>query len=163
MEESDKAKIKLKKSKDGDMTKRKARFSSLSTPGVKQDCSNYLVELAFLRANHGTKLTPRFWQQTKYKFRYRREIQACRKFIKKYGEPSVLYVAMHNHIITWTNYGNVEFLLQQRVEKFKRIAEAKDTSPVKSEDVISSIDLRENRIPVPKKMGLFEKLEEMSK
>lgn len=143
------------------MKKRKARFNSLSTPGTKQDCSNYLVELAFLRANHGAKLAPKFWQQSRYKFRYRREIQACRKFIKKYGEPSVLYVAMHNHVTTWTNYGNVEFLLQQRVEKFQRLAEAKDTAPVRRECVIPSIDLREKRTPAHKKKGLFERLEEI--
>ena len=145
------------------MKKRKTRFSSLSTPGTKQDCSNYLVELAFLRANHGTKLTPKFWQAPKYKFRYRREIQACRKFIKKYGEPTVLYIALHNHITTWTNYGNVEFLLQKRVEKFRRLAQPKDDSPIRTEGVIPSIDLRENRTPAPKKMGLFERLEEISK
>ena len=144
------------------MKKRKARFNSLSTPGVKQDCSNYLVELAFLRANHGTKLPPKFWQHTKYKFQYKREIQACRKFIKKYGEPSVLYIALHNHITTWTNYGNVEFLLQKRVEKFKRLAATKDTSPVKTEGVVSSIDLRENRPIILKKEGLFERLEELN-
>ncbi len=144
------------------MKKRKARFNSLSTPGIKQDCSNYLVELAFLRANHGQKLAPKFWQQTRYKFQYRREIQACRRFIKKYGEPSVLYVALHNHVTTWTNYGGVEFLLQSRVEKFERIATVKDITLVKTEGLIPSIDLRENRTPAPKKIGLFERLEEIS-
>lgn len=115
-----------------------------------------------MRANHGQRLSPKFWQQTKYKFRYRREIQACRKFIKKYGEPSVLYVAMHNHITTWTSYGNVEFLLQQRVEMFKRLATKKDTSPVKIEGTLPIIDLREDKIRAPKKKGLFDRLEEIS-
>ena len=68
------------------MASRKSKFTSLSTPGTRQDCSNYLVELAFLKSNRGIRLPPKFWQQVKYKFRYRREIQACRKFIKKYGE-----------------------------------------------------------------------------
>jgi len=97
--------------------KKKARFNSLSTPGTRQDASNYLVELAFLRANHGIKLKPKFWQQTKYKFRYRREIQAVRKFIKKHGEAAVLSVAISNYIRTWTNYGQIEAQLQKIKER----------------------------------------------
>jgi len=145
------------------MVKRKARFNSLSTPGTKQDCSNYLVELAFLRDNHGLRLPAKFWQQHRYKFRYRREIQACRKFIKKYGEPAVLLIAMANHITTWTDYAKVEFLLQQIKERKERLAEPKDMSSVKPEVVEDLEDLRVDRKQVPKPLGLFEKLEEFSK
>jgi len=145
------------------MTKKKAKFNSLSTPGTKQDLSNYLVELAFLRDNHGNRLPSKFWQLSRYKFRYRREIQACRKFIKKYGEPYVLYIALKNHITTWTDFAKIEFLCQQRLEQDQRLAQPKDTSPVEAEGVVSSIDLREHRVSAPEKMGLFDKLEEMSK
>ena len=143
------------------MKKRKTKFNSLSTPGVKQDCSNYLVELAFLRANHGNRLAPKFWQQSRYKYKYRNEIQACRKFIKKYGEAFVLYIAMHNHITTWTSYGNVEFLLQQQADRLDRLAKTKDHSEVKQESIEILEDIRENRIPTPKKKGLFERIEDI--
>jgi len=142
------------------MKKRKARFNSLSSPGVKQDCSNYLVELAFLRNNHGIRLQPKFWQMHRYKFRYRREIQACRKFIKKYGEPAVLIIAMANHITTWTDYAKIEFLLQAIQERKKRLKQPKDMSSVKPEVVEDLEDLRVDRKPVLKSLGLFEKLEE---
>ena len=98
------------------MKKKKARFSSLSTPGLKQDVSNYLTELAFLRSNRQIKLPPKFWQQTKYKFRYRREIQEVRKFIKKYGEARVLSVAISSYITTWTDYAQIEAALQKIVD-----------------------------------------------
>jgi len=143
------------------MSKRKARFNSLSTPGSKQDCSNYLVELVFLRQNHGKRLAPKFWQQVKYKFRYKREIQACRRFIKKYGEPSVLYVAIHNKKLrSWTDFGHIEFLLQQRLESAKRRALPKDDSPVQTEEIKVDKDLR-NYTPKEPKKGLFERLKEL--
>lgn len=144
------------------MAKRKARFNSLSTPGTKQDCSNYLVELAFLRANKGTKLPPKFWQQQRYKWRYRREIQACRKFIKKYGEPFVLHVAIHNQALTtWTDFARVEFLLQQLQERRERLALPKDTSPVEQESVKVTKDVRDFT-PAPSRKNLFERLRELN-
>lgn len=143
------------------MAKRKARFQSLSTPGTKQDCSNYLVELAFLRQNHGKRLPPKFWQQTRYKFKYRREIQACRKFIKKYGESKVLYVATHNKDLrSWTDFGRVEFLLQQLSERDERRALPKDNTGVPTETVHVDVDLRNQRPRVQKK-GLFDRLKEL--
>lgn len=143
------------------MAKRKARFNSLSTPGQKQDCSNYLVELAFLKDNHGIRLPPKFWQLTRYKFRYRREIQACRRFIKKYGEPDVLYVALNNHITTWTDFARIEFLLQQRAERRQRIAAPKDISPVVVDFSQENIDKRVNVKRRERKKGLFERLGEL--
>jgi len=143
------------------MRARKKKFSSLSTPGTKQDASNYLVELAFLRSNHGAPLQPKFWQQSKYKFRYRREIQACRKFIKKYGEPSVIYVAMHNHIVSWADFAKVEFLLQQRSERAARLKEPKDISPTSVEQRETFADLRTKNFTPKIQKGLFQKLEEI--
>lgn len=144
------------------MAKRKSKFNSLSTPGVRQDASNYLVELVFLRQNYGQRLPPKFWQQTKYKFRYRREIQACRKFIKKYGESVVLYIALHNpNISTWTDFGHIEFLLQQREEAKIRMAALKDNTPIEILSEKTDIDLRENKGP-KKKGGLFERLKELN-
>ena len=144
------------------MAKRKSRFNSLSTPGLRQDCSNYLVELVFLRANKGNKLPSKFWQQQRYKWRYRKEIQACRKFIKKYGEPSVLYIAIHNQsVTTWTDFGKVEFLLQKLEERRQRLALPKDTSLVKPESVKVTKDYRDF-VPTPRKGGLFERLKELN-
>jgi hypothetical protein len=142
--------------------KKKARFSSLSTPGLKQDCSNYLVELVFLRSNRGTRLPSKFWQQQKYKWRYRNEIQACRKFIKKFGEPAVLYVAMHHQEITsWRDFARVEFLLQKIEESRALRALPKDTSAVSKETVKVDEDHRDFT-PAPPKKNLFERLSELN-
>lgn len=145
------------------MKKKKARFKSLSTPGKRQDASNYLVELIFLRTNHGAPLPPSFWQQTRYKFRYRREIQAVRKFIKKYGEVDVLFVAISNYITTWTNYANIEAMLQRREERKKLKASAKDLTPVQKPESPHGPDLRaeNNMCSPPVKKSLFERLKEL--
>ena len=143
------------------MAKRKARFSSLSTPGHKQDCSNYLVELAFLRWNRGTKLPEYFWRQQRYKWKYGKEIKACRKFIKKYGEAAVLYIALNNYITTWQDFAHIEFLLQKIEERRQRIATPKDTSPVSPAHVPTKEDLRDF-VPAPRKKGLFERLKELN-
>lgn len=144
------------------MAKRKSKFNSLSTPGVRQELSNYLVELAFLRQNRGAKLKPYFWKDVKYKFRYRREIMACRKFIKKYGEPFVLSVAMSNYITTWTDFAKVEFLLQQKAESARRKQSPKDTSAVVNDFNRETEDLRDYTLPKPKKRSLFERLKELN-
>ena len=142
--------------------KKKARFSSLSTPGLKQDCSNYLVELVFLRSNKGARLPSKFWQQQRYKWRYRNEIQACRKFIKKFGEPAVLYVAMHyQDVITWRDFAKVEFLLQQLAERKARRALPKDISKVSKEAIKVTEDYRDFTPQAPKK-SLFDRLEELN-
>lgn len=144
------------------MAKKKARFSSLSTPGLKQDCSNYLVELVFLRSNKGTRLPSKFWQQQKYKWRYRNEIQACRKFIKKFGEPAVLSVAMHNQdVVTWTDFAKIEFIMQKIQESRTLRALPKDVSEVSKETVKVSEDHRDFSKPTPKK-NLFERLKELN-
>jgi hypothetical protein len=141
--------------------KKKSRFNSLSTPGNRQDLSNYLVELAFLRQNRGNPLPPKFWQQTRYKARYRREIMACRKFIKKYGEPFVLSVALKNYIRSWTDFARIEFLLQQKKESLERKASPKDSTPVEKEFSQESSDLRDFDIPQTKTKSLFERLKEL--
>jgi len=143
------------------MAKRKARFNSLSTPGQKQDCSNYLVELAFLKDNHGIRLPSKFWQLTRYKFRYRREIQSCRRFIKKYGEPDVLFVALNNHITTWTDFARIEVLLQKRAERRERMAAKKDVTPVVCDFSQETADLRIEINRRERKKGMFERLGEL--
>lgn len=142
------------------MAKKKARFNSLSTPGVRQELSNYLVELAFLRANKGVKLPQKFWQQPRYKFRYRREIMACRKFIKKYDEAIILFIAQNHYVTTWTDYAKLEFLFQEHAEKSRRRLLPKDHTSVEHKTETKGVDLR-NSVSLPKKKGLFEKLEEI--
>ncbi len=141
--------------------KKMARFNSLSTPGTKTTCPNYLVELAFLKRNKGNKLPSKFWQLQRYKWAYRREIQACRKFIKKYGEAPVLFVAMNNHITTWADFARIEYLLQQIDARKARLAEPKDTTAVEYESVKVSEDHRDF-VPAPRKKGLFERLKELN-
>jgi len=146
------------------MKKKKARFNSLSTPGVRLDASKYLVELAFYRSNYGVKLQPQFWQRPKYKFKYRREIQAVRKFIKKYGEAAVLSVAISNYIKTWTDYGRVEGLMQRLKERHELKAGPKDVTPVTPLEDKESQDLRGLygiKTDTKHTKGLFEKLKEL--
>ena len=144
------------------MAKNKTRFSSLSTPGLKQDCSNYLVELVFLRANKGTRLPAKFWQLQRYKWRYGKEIQACRKFIKKYGEPAILNLAIENQrVTTWTDFAHLEFLLQKVEERRVRVSLPKDSSPVTKETVEVAEDFRDFT-PAQSKKSLFDRLKELS-
>lgn len=141
--------------------KRKARFNSLSTPNKKVDCSNYLVELVFLRQNRGRRLQPEFWKQQRYKYRFRKEIQACRKFIKKYGEAAVLKITLENtDIVSWADYGKIEFYLQKLLERRQLRALPKDESDVETESVEVEQDLREH-IPSRRK-SLFERLKELN-
>lgn len=142
------------------MNKRKAKFVSLSTPGVRQDLSNYLVELIFLRRNRGSRLPPRFWSETRYKFRYMREIKACRKFIKAYGEAAVLHIARKNYFTTWTEYDKIEVLLQAYRERIVNKSKPKDMGSVEREIVERGKDLRTQRQRKEHK-GLFQKLEEL--
>lgn len=144
------------------MAKRKNKFNSLSTPGLRQELSNYLVELAFLRSNKLIRLPQKFWQLVKYKFRYRREIMACRKFIKKYGEATILFIAQNNYVISWTDYAKIEVLLQKYKESQDRLLLPKDFSSVPSSIKKRGVDLRESS-SLPSKKGLFEKLEEIEK
>lgn len=141
--------------------KRKAKFNSLSTPGVKQDLSNYLVELAFLRSNKGNRMPPKFWRLQKYKFRYMREIKGARKFIRDYGEPVILYVALNNYITTWTKYDNLHVLAQKRVSFINLRNAPKDDTPVAEESVDRGRDLRTEVSRRPRKKGLFEKIQEL--
>lgn len=143
------------------MAKRKQKFNSLSTPGIRQDLSNYLVELAFLRSNHGNRMPQKFWRNPKYKFRYMREIKGVRKFIKDYGEPVVLHIALNNYITTWAKYDNLHVLAQKRVASLERSRAVKDLTPVISESRSLGSDLRGQIVRRPRKKGLFEKIEEL--
>ena len=143
------------------MKKNKAKFNSLSTPGVKQDLSNYLVELAFLRSNRGVKMPPKFWQNPQHKFRYMREIKGVRKFIKDYGESIVLEIALAEYITTWTKYDILHVLAQHRVAARERMKMPKDLTPVVKLDEQPGTDLRGRVNRRPRKKGLFEMIEEL--
>tara|TARA_R100001244_G_scaffold114566_1_gene84908 strand:+ start:559 stop:1008 length:450 start_codon:yes stop_codon:yes gene_type:complete len=145
------------------MAKRKQKFNSLSTPGLRQDLSNYLVELAFLKDNRGIRLPAKFWQNPRYKFRYMREIKGVRKFIKDYGEPIVLEIALKNHITTWTKYDNLHVMAQKIKVRGERRLAPKDTSQVAQEIESKGIDLRDKKVNRPRKKGLFEMILELEK
>ena len=144
------------------MAQRKSKFTSLSTPGHKQDCSNYLVELVLLRQNKGKKLPEFFWREQRFKWRYKKEIQACRKFIKKYGEPAVLSAAIDNvDLSSWSDFARVEFILQ-KIEEGRRLrALPKDSTGVVVETVKVADDYRDF-IPPKSKLGLFDRLKELT-
>lgn len=143
--------------------KRKAKFNSLSTPNLKIDLSNYLVELAFLRSNRGIRLPAYYWRETKYKFRFKREIQAVRKFIKKYGESAVLKVSINNYIDSYTDYAKIEFLLQKIQEHKELLLKPKDISSVSKDFLPPKIDLRDNHESKKRNVGVFEKISEYEK
>jgi hypothetical protein len=140
------------------MKKRKARFNSLSTPGLRVTLENYLVELAFLRSNYNQKLPEKFWQSTRHKYKYRREIQAVKKFLNKFGETDVLRAAIeHLKIVSWADYGKVEAILQTYAERRELRARPKDLTPVKKR-IKNSVDLRPKDDTVKKPKGLFKRL-----
>ncbi len=115
-----------------------------------------------MTVNHGIRMPPKFWQYSRHKFQYKREIQAVRRFIKKYGEPDVIYISMHNSIRTWTDYAAIEFKLQERKEYHEMVALPKDTSEVTKEVVNRGPDLRQSRPAKIKRAGLFDRLQELS-
>lgn len=106
-------------------------------------------------------MPPRFWRLAKYKFRYMREIKGVRKFIKEYGEPTILHIALNNYITTWTKYDHIHVLAQKHVESIERRKLPKDTSPVVREDTSRGEDLRGRINRRLRKKGLFEKIEEL--
>lgn len=89
-----------------------------------------------------------------------REIKACNKFIKKYGEAAILNIVQNNYIKTFTDYGKMEFFLQQYAESIARKAAPKDSTSVKELSSYKGEDLR-NYQPSNRKKTLFEKLEEI--
>lgn len=85
---------------------------------------------------------------------------ACRKFIKKYDEATILFIAQNNYITSWTDYANLEVLLQKYKEKSNRRLLPKDHTLVEDELNTKGVDLRDY-ISLSCKKGLFEKLEEI--
>lgn len=152
-----------KKNKRRAVAKKKsaAKFNSHSTPGHQMELSAWLVELAMTRQNQGVKLPERFWTDSRWKFRFGREIQAVRKFIKEFSEPAILKISLKNYITTYTDYAQMQFLLQKIKESVARLALPKDTSDVAPESIPEGPDLRDYKIDIKKKKGLFERLEEI--
>jgi hypothetical protein len=135
---------------------------SLTTPGHKMTLRNSLAELVLLRANHG-KLPEYFWRDTRWKWAYAREVQAITKFIKKYGEDVVSKVILSNYVATTADYGNLEFLLQEQMDKLARLYKPKDTTPVKAEVDEKVPDLREPRPSSFKRKSIWERLDEIER
>lgn len=124
---------------------------------------NSLAELVLLRANQG-KLPPHFWRDSRWKWNYGREVQAITKFIKKYGEDVVSKVILTNYIATTADYGNLEFLLQEQMDRLARLYKPKDTTQVKAEvDDRVEIDLREPRPSYFQKKNVWERLNEIER
>jgi len=134
---------------------------SLTTPGHTMTLRNSLAELVLLRANQG-KLPEYFWRDSRWKWDYGREVQAITKFIKKYGEEVVSKVITSNYVSTTADYGNLEFLCQQEMDRLARLYKPKDTTPVEAEVFEEVKDLREPR-PSHFKKGLFERLDEIER
>lgn len=115
---------------------------SLSTPGEKVALQTWLVELVMTRANKGRKLPPKFWNDLKYRGRFRREIQGLNKGLKEYGQTAVIRATWNNFLDTFTDYQKFTFLLQCEMERLKRLSLPKDFSPVEIENIQPPPDLR---------------------
>lgn len=138
------------------------KFNSTSTPGHKMDLAAWLVELAMTRFNQGIRLPQRFWTDTRYKFKFGREIQAVRKFMKEFGEKRLLEISLREYITTYTDYAQMNVYLQKMREQTERLAAPKDTSEVKPEVIKNEgPDLRESRVVKKKKLGLFQRIQEI--
>jgi len=138
------------------------KYNSHSTPGHKMDLAAWLVELAMTRMNCGVRLPQRFWTDTRYKFRFGREIQAVRKFMKEFGEKRLLEISLKEYITTYTDYAQMNVFLQKMREQSERLAYPKDTSEVKPEVTrVEGPDLRDSRPVIKKKLGLFDRIQEI--
>ena len=125
------------------------------------DLAAWLVELAMTRFNQGIRLPARFWTDTRYKFKFGREIQAVRKFMKEFGEKRLLEISLKEYISTYTDYAQMNVYLQKMREQTARLAYPKDISEVKPEGKVEGPDLRELRPVIKKKLGLFDKIQEI--
>lgn len=142
------------------MAKKTRKIESLTTPGFQMQARSWIAELVVYRANNGN-LPPKFWQQQKWKWRYANEVKAATKFIKSYGESTVLRVVLENkNLTTLSSYGDIEYLLQVEQEKLERLKTPKDTSDNVLETRVVGTDLRESNSFKPKP-GLFEILNAM--
>lgn len=142
------------------MPKKIKSVQSMTTPGHMMQLRSWLAELAMVRSTNG-RLPEFFWRDTRWKWRYANEVKAVSKFLKKYGEDVVVKVVCGNKTIkSFTDYAELEFLLQKEAEVKQRLASPKDTTPVKNEERRDTIDLREPRSVVSKKK-LFERLAEL--
>lgn len=142
------------------MPKKKIKgVQSMTTPGHIMQLRSWLAELVMVRSSNG-RLPEYFWRDTRWKWRYGNEVKAVSKFIKKYGEDVVVKVVCGNPIKSFTDYAELEFLLQKEAEAKKRLASPKDTTPVTNEERRDLPDLREPRSVVSKKT-LFERLAEL--
>lgn len=120
---------------------------------------SWIAELVMLRA--GGRLPPYFWRDTKWKWKYTHEVKAASKFIKAYGESTVVKIVIANKkLTTLTSYGELEYLLQNEADRLRRLALPKDTSPLRDEVCVKGEDLRTPR-PFVRKLTLLEKLDEL--
>lgn len=140
--------------------KTKSVVNSITQPGAKVNIPTYLVELVMVRANKGKNLPPKFWNDLKWRGRFRREIMGVNKAIREYGLYCVIRAVVNNFIDTFTDYQKFIFVVQQELERLKRLAAAKDTSSIRSECQEVGEDLRDYK--TTKKKGLFERLGELN-
>jgi hypothetical protein len=141
------------------MPKKIKSIQSLTTPNHHMQLRSWLAELVMVRSTNG-RLPEYFWRDTRWKWRYGNEVKAVTKFIKKYGESVVVKVVCNNPVKSFTDYAELEFLLQKEYEAKQRLAIPKDTTPVMNEERRDLTDLREPRSVVSRK-NLFERLSEI--
>lgn len=130
---------------------------SRTTPGHYMQLRSWLAELLCIR--QFGRLPPWFWRDVRYKFRYSNEIKSITKFLKVYGEPTVVTAILDNReITTLADYGKAEVFLQREQNIRNKRALAKDTSlPIKKDNAATE-DLRDSK-PQTHKLSLFEKLD----
>ena len=93
------------------MAKTGKKIASRTTPGHNMQARSWITELVMLRSNMG-QLPPYFWREPKWKWRYTNEVKAASKFIKRYGESTVVKIVCANRqLATLASYGELEFLL----------------------------------------------------
>lgn len=139
---------------------KRTTIKSSTTPNHRMNLRSWLAELVMIRANRGSLLPPFFWRDARWKWKYTNEVKAASKFIKKFGEALVVKVVADNPVTTFSDYGNMEFLLQSELDILMRHMLPKDFSPVVDEDQEEIEDIRGPRI-INKQKGLFSRLYEL--
>lgn len=144
------------------MAKKTKKLPSHTTPGHLMLPRNWIAELVIWRSAPG-QLSPYFWRENKWKWRYVNEVKAATKFMKTYGEDLVISVVCSNREVkTLASYGDIEFLLQEEKARLDKISLPKDRTEAIEIKIEKMVDLRP---PVEKKdrSGLFERLAKYEK
>ena len=116
-------------------------LSSPTTPGIKVDLPNYLVETILKKQSEKRKkrLNPKFWQEDEWKKIYSYELQACKNLLKTYekSEDILQHIIESGELDTFY-YPKARWIIQEHTKKNK-------VQQIKPKINITSTNLKEEK------------------